>query len=56
MITKTFEYPVIQRVSAHSPVTEARWLAFLDRCTGSCADAPLERGEQGQYEKRDELL
>jgi len=56
MIIKAFEYPAIQKVPAHSPTTEAQWHAFLDRCAGSCADAPLQRGEQGQYEKRDALL
>lgn len=56
MVIKAFKYPAIRKVPAHSPATEAQWHAFLDRCAGSCADAPLQRGEQGQYEKRDALL
>ena len=56
MVIKAFEYPAIQKSSPHAPATEAQWHAFLDKWAGSCADAPLQRGDQGQYEEREALL
>ena len=55
-VIKAFEYPAVQQTSTHTPATETQWHAFLDRCSGACADAPLQRGEQGQPEQRDALL
>jgi len=37
---------------APAPMTDAEWRAFVTRFSGICADAPLERGPQGEYEKR----
>jgi len=56
MVVKAFEYPAIQKVPVHPPETEEQWYAFFDKYAGSCADVPLQRGEQGHYEKRDALL
>ena len=56
MVIKAFEYPTIHKIPTRIPTTEAQWHTFLDRCAGSCADAPLQRGEQGQYETREALL
>lgn len=56
MVIKAFEYPAIHQTSPQIPTTEAQWKTFLDRCAGSCADAPLQRGEQGEFEQREALL
>ena len=56
MVIKAFEYPAIQKTPYHTPTTEVQWHSFLDRCAGSCADAPLQRGDQGQHEEREALL
>jgi len=56
MVIKAFESPPVHNVPTHSPATGAQWDAFLDKFAGSCADAPLQRGSQGQYEVREPLL
>jgi hypothetical protein len=56
MVIKAFKYPAIPRIPPQTPTTAAQWHTFLERCAGSCADAPLQRGEQGQYEERETLL
>lgn len=53
MIIKAFEYPSPPSVP---PDTEAEWRTFLETFAGICADAPLERGEQGRNEVREPLL
>lgn len=35
--------------------TAADWKAWVDKHYGSFADAPIERGEQGDYEVREPL-
>lgn len=34
----------------------AEWLAFIESTAGSLADNPIERGDQGEFEVRDEIL
>ena len=55
-VIKAFEYPTVQKISTHTPKTEAQWQTFLDRCAGSCADAPLQHGKQELPEPRETLL
>ena len=51
---------VIVVVSSTTPQPEnfdrAEWLAFIEATAGSLADDPIERGSQGTYEIRDEIL
>ena len=55
MVIKAFEYLPIRNVPPYSPPTDAEWHRFLDKFAGSCSDAPLQRGEQGDYEVREPL-
>ena len=55
-VIKAFEYPAVQKISTRTPATETQWHNFLDRCAGSCADAPLQRGQQGLPEQREALV
>jgi len=32
------------------------WNKFLDRYAGCLADTPIERGDQGNFEQREELV
>ncbi len=58
-VIAAFEMP--RRVVAMDrPVTmkasvEANWHDFIKATYGSLADAPITRGEQGQYETREEI-
>ena len=54
-VIKAFEYPNIRQPSSTVPSTDEQWSAFLDQFAGACAEAPLQRGEQGQYEERERL-
>jgi hypothetical protein len=38
------------------PLTREEWKAFIDATAGSLADDPIERGDQGTPEVRDEVL
>ncbi len=56
MVIKAFEYPPVHNVSPHLPTADLEWDGFLDKFSGSCTDAPLQRGKQGAYEVREPLL
>jgi len=51
------EILIMVRPVEHIPasMTGDDWRAFVTRFSGICADAPLERGPQGEYETRDDL-
>lgn len=55
-IIKAFEFPRVRRTVRTSPTTDEQWSAFLNHFAGICAESPLQRGEQGQYEAREALL
>lgn len=42
-------------IQISSQMTQVEWRAFLEETAGSLADDPIERGDQGEYEVRDEL-
>ncbi|PID56988.1 hypothetical protein CSB45_08675 [candidate division KSB3 bacterium] len=56
MVIKALEYPAVQKQPRPTPISEAQWHIFLNRMAASCADAPLQRGAQGQPEEREALL
>lgn len=35
---------------------DAEWRAFLDKFAGCMSDAPIQRGPQGEFEKREKIL
>lgn len=51
------EILIMVRPVEHTPasMTGVDWRTFVTRFSGICADAPLERGPQGEYEKRDDM-
>ena len=53
----TVDLVIVVRLAERPPVsmTGAEWRAFVTRFSGICQGAPLERGPQGEYEKRDGL-
>jgi len=62
-IITVFEYPAEtpphQRVERETRATrQARqdWLAFVHETYGCLADDPIERGDQGRYEVRENLI
>ena len=57
-IIKTFEHsdPWSESVENKEERKKEDWRQFIDRFAGSLADTPIERGEQGNFERREELL
>jgi hypothetical protein len=51
---------VIMVVHSQTPQLEnfarEEWLAFIESTAGSLANDPIERGDQGTHEIRDEML
>lgn len=48
---------VLQPLLAPQPeMSRAEWLKFIDETSGSLADDPIERGDQGEHEIRDEIV
>jgi hypothetical protein len=43
-------------VTIKPKLSQAEWVAFLEETAGILADDPIERGSQGEYETRDELV
>lgn len=37
-------------------MTPEEWQQFVEKTTGILADDPIERGDQGEFEIRDEIL
>ncbi len=57
-VIKALEIPVgaLERRAGAFPVAEqAAWEAFIDRYAGCLNESPIERGEQGTYEIREEF-
>ncbi len=57
-VIKALEMPLLEldRQPHQLPRSEQlEWEAFVDRYAGCLNDAPIERGEQGTYEVREEL-
>lgn len=59
-IIKTFENPDeftdIELEEEEENNKKEDWLEFIDRFAGCLADTPIERGEQGNFETREELI
>ena len=47
---------VHSQTSQPNDFDQAEWIAFVESTAGSLADDPLERGDQGTLEIRDEIL
>jgi hypothetical protein len=43
-------------VTVKPKMTRAEWIAFINETAGSLSDDPIERGDQGILETRDEIL
>ena len=58
-IIKIFEYPEdaneFDSVSDKGEQAKEDWYRFVDRFAGCLADTPIERGNQGEFELREEL-
>ena len=54
-VIKAFEFPRVRKVTRKHTTTAEQWSAFLNKFAGICAESPLQRGEQGQYEIREAL-
>ncbi|MBL1137838.1 MAG: hypothetical protein HND46_21225 [Chloroflexi bacterium] len=39
-----------------SEMSRSEWLKFIDETSGSLADDPIERDDQGEHEIRDEIV
>ena len=55
---KGLEVPLLEFENDRTSLSaseQAEWEAFVDRYAGCLKDAPIERGEQGVYEIREEL-
>ncbi len=59
-IIKTFETPGAYddpvKTLAEKKFTSKEWSAFVDRFAGCLQDTPLQRGDQGTFEAREELI
>lgn len=57
-IIKTFEYPDdldnIEFEEEEEDQGKKEWLKFIDKFAGCLSDTPIERGEQGNFETRED--
>ncbi len=51
-VIKAFKQPT-RHSSSTRPLIQDQWKSFLDKFAGSCAEAPLSRGDQGVFEERE---
>ncbi len=61
-ILKAFEIPVLEKpleeadaVSASGKPVDLDWHQFINETYGSLTDAPIQRGKQGEFEKREAI-
>jgi hypothetical protein len=57
-IIKVFEYsPEIETIESVQDQyeTKSEWLQFVNETYGCLADDPIARGEQGHYQKREDI-
>jgi hypothetical protein len=59
-IIKTFEYPDdpdnIEFEEGEDEHKKKDWLKFIDKFAGCLSDTPIERGDQGYFETRKEII
>lgn len=48
--------PGVTVVFQRPEMTQEEWEKFINETSGSLADDPIERGDQGEFEVRDEIL
>jgi len=54
-IIKAFEEPEQEKKAEDVDLEKQQWSEFINRFAGILADSPIERGEQGTYEIREEI-
>ena len=54
-IIKAFEEPEQENKAEDVDFDKQQWSEFLNRFAGILEDSPIERGEQGTYEIREEI-